>query len=401
MSELTRKMGLISLVFSGFGAFAAMAWAGHEPSAVEPVSKPTIHVPAKPASDASPKPLASPKPKVAKKPAATASIPSTSSHSAASKADWPKPAIFDSALVSRASNIVYVRHARAESVYTTYDIYSPTQPQRQLWPVVVYVHGGFWRGGSKEGVGHKPAWFVDKGFLFVSVNYRLSIAKPGDSARFAHNVKHPSHAQDIALALADLRKRLAGYGGDSSAVFLIGHSAGGHLASLVALNPRFLNDVAFARENLRGVIALDPGVIDLPWAYAHASPQIQAGYRNAFGNNAAHNLDASPLAHVAPNRRYPPFMLVHVRDYSYNQGRTLADHLQVARSHATLLFEPNKNHGTLDTDFARPDDTLGVALAEQVTTWMAGQLSGWTPRLRGTPQTDDRSAGVSTRTQMR
>lgn len=303
---------------------------------------------------------------------------------------------FDTSRIALTANIVYARHPRAESLYTTYDIYTPATPQKQLWPVVVYIHGGFWKSGSKGTVGHKPNWFIENGFIFVSVNYRLSIDKPGDSARFAHNVKHPKHTEDIALALADLRKRIGAFGGDSAAVFLMGHSAGGHLASLVALNPRFLDDVGFSRENLRGIVALDPGIIDMPWAYAHASPVAKANYRNAFGEKAAFNLDASPLAHASPNRRHPPFMLVHVRDYSYQQGLKLAHHLQIAQSHASLIFEPRKDHGALDTDFAAPGDEVGMNLAEAVTRWMASHLAQWIPPLRPAHQNDARSAAVST-----
>ena len=51
------------------------------------------------------------------------------------------------------------------------DVYAPADGKDH--PVLVWIHGGGWRQGDKSGVQHKPQAFVDKGFVFVSVNYRF------------------------------------------------------------------------------------------------------------------------------------------------------------------------------------------------------------------------------------
>ena len=67
----------------------------------------------------------------------------------------------------------------------------------QQVPVVVYVHGGGWRTGDKARVGDKATFFNDLGYVFVSVNYRLS-----DPPRSPGRPVHPAHADDVGAAIA-------------------------------------------------------------------------------------------------------------------------------------------------------------------------------------------------------
>jgi arylformamidase len=282
---------------------------------------------------------------------------------------------FDSLNVK--SNLLYVRHPRAESLYTTLDIYTPPRIHQQKLPVVVYVHGGWWRSGSKGDVGCKPNWFVDHGFLFASVNYRLSKARPGDSSRFAHNVKHPAHVQDLASALGYLHREVGRYGGDSTAFFLLGHSAGGHLAALVALHGNYLESAGFPREALRGVAVLDPGLLDFPYAWAKGSDTVRARYTNAFNVWSEANVDASPIAQIRIGQKYPPFFLAHVRDYSYRQGRALVERLHQVGGRSVISLIPEKTHMTLDQDLGCPEDGVGKNLAQRMSDWMSSQLDDW------------------------
>src|SRR4051812_10277421 len=62
-------------------------------------------------------------------------------------------------------------YAEPKSERRTLDVYAPADGQNH--PVVVWVHGGGWKAGDKKGVGLKPQAFADKGFVFVSINYRF------------------------------------------------------------------------------------------------------------------------------------------------------------------------------------------------------------------------------------
>ncbi|OAI57299.1 lipase [Verrucomicrobiaceae bacterium SCGC AG-212-N21] len=89
-------------------------------------------------------------------------------------------------------------------------------------PLLVYVHGGAWRGGSKE---NPPILALrEHGFAIASVDYRLSPEAP-----------FPAQVHDIKAAIRFLRAKAADYGYDATRVGILGSSAGGHLAALVGV----------------------------------------------------------------------------------------------------------------------------------------------------------------------
>ncbi|MDY0011373.1 MAG: alpha/beta hydrolase [Rhodocyclaceae bacterium] len=126
-----------------------------------------------------------------------------------------------------------------------YDVYLPAQAQAA--PIILMVHGGAWRFGSKSRGGvveHKVARWVAQGFILVSTDYRLlPEAAPAEQAR------------DVARALATVRARAAGWGGDPDRVVLMGHSAGAHLVALLAASPRTSPGVV-------GTVLLDSAALD-------------------------------------------------------------------------------------------------------------------------------------------
>ena len=96
------------------------------------------------------------------------------------------------------------------------DLYLPTNAQQA--PVLLMVHGGSWRLGDKGAaavVDNKVKRWLPKGFIFVSINYRLlPAAAPLEQA------------DDVARALAFVQQQASGWGGDPRKIILIGHSAG-------------------------------------------------------------------------------------------------------------------------------------------------------------------------------
>ena len=112
-------------------------------------------------------------------------------------------------------------YADTKNERQTLDVYAPAAGQKL--PVVVWIHGGGWQRGDKSEVQQKPQAFVDKGFVFVAINYRLL---PDVT------IKHM--AQDVAKAIRWVHDHAKDYGGDPDTVFVMGHSAGAQLAALVA-----------------------------------------------------------------------------------------------------------------------------------------------------------------------
>lgn len=124
------------------------------------------------------------------------------------------------------------------------DVHAP--PNASHAPVLVMVHGGGWRAGDKDSAGvvaEKVAYWVPKGYVFVSVDYRL-LPEAGPAEQ----------AADVAAALAFVRQNAARWGGDPARIVAIGHSAGAHLVALVtARDPK----------SVAGVIVLDSAALDL------------------------------------------------------------------------------------------------------------------------------------------
>ena len=185
---------------------------------------------------APPSPSASPT-SGAPRPAATVARPITAS---------PTPGDFQ-----KASNITYAHIAGVDPNLLSLDVYY-TDPTGAKRPVMIYVHGGGWIGGDKAHVGAKPEFFTQAGYVFVSVNYRLS-----------PQAKFPAHVQDVASAILWAMKTIAQYGGDPNQIYLMGHSAGGQLVTLVATDEQYLKADGAGLSLIKGVISLDTAAYDI------------------------------------------------------------------------------------------------------------------------------------------
>ena len=144
-------------------------------------------------------------------------------------------------------DIPYLQEAGVAPNLLSLDIYTPAS--YGAYPVIVMVHGGSWRSGDKdtsEVSGTKSQFFTNNGFVFVSINYRLSPV-----------VIYPEQVEDVAAALAWVYQHISGYGGDPGQLYVMGHSAGGQLAALVATDQRYLAIYDMKPGDLSGVILLD------------------------------------------------------------------------------------------------------------------------------------------------
>jgi len=205
------------------------------------------------------------------------------------------------------------------------DVFTPKG--REKAPVVMFVHGGTWMFGDKNffglyrGVGR---FLARSGFTTMVPNYRLSPF-----------VKHPEHARDVARAYAWTWRNAERFGGDPSRIILMGHSAGGHLVSLLATDRTYLEADELklddtARKAIKGVVGVC-GVYRVPApdefkemaktianAYVGESrfnpALVTAGqfanpFPYIFGKDRNVQEAASPLTHV--RKGLPPFLLMN------------------------------------------------------------------------------------------
>ena len=124
------------------------------------------------------------------------------------------------------------------------DVWRPVD-QRGALPVVVFFYGGAWQTGRRGDYPFVAADLSRRGFVVVVPDYRLY-----PEAGF------PVFVQDAAAAVAQVRKLAPGWGGDPARIVLMGHSAGAHIAALLALDPAWLAAAGDSRDRLAGLVGI-------------------------------------------------------------------------------------------------------------------------------------------------
>jgi acetyl esterase/lipase len=230
-------------------------------------------------------------------------------------------------------------------------------------PVVVYVHGGGWRRGDKQAVGEKATFFNDLGYVFVSVNYRLS-APPGEPDRPIH----PAHSDDVGAAIAWVEANIEDHGGNGEHLALIGHSAGAHLVALVGLDDHYVDKAGGDPSAIECVISNDAGAYDL-LARRENGPLASRLVANAFGTDEAILRDASPITHADDGDNDPPDFLVVRRGSIARQGgqERFADALQRAGGDVTILDATTYTHGEVNQMIGVDGDTVMTPPIEEFT----------------------------------
>jgi acetyl esterase/lipase len=141
----------------------------------------------------------------------------------------------------------FVYRAGSENPKHRLDLFTPRGVAD--FPTAVFIHGGFWRNQDKRY--YRP-------ILGLYWNVGLALARRGVAVAVINYRLHPDASideqiDDVRFALDWVRANIRQHGGDAEHLYLIGHSAGGHLASLVG---------ADAPSGVRGVIALSP-ILDI------------------------------------------------------------------------------------------------------------------------------------------
>lgn len=243
------------------------------------------------------------------------------------------------------------------------DIYAPADAKNL--PVVFWIHGGGWQTGDKTSVQHKPQAFVDRGFVFVSTNYRL-----------LPKVEMETIFRDVAKSLGWVHKHIAEYGGDPNRIFVMGHSAGAQLAALVSIDDRYLKAEGVPFSALVGCVPVDGDTYDVPAIIetaetrrrVHGQPQAKVGHREKFGVTPEKHRDYSAVTHVAAGKGIPPFLVLYVADHPDNtaQAQRLGAVLKEAGIPVTLFAGQETNHNRLNNNLGLPDDPATKALWEFV-----------------------------------
>ncbi|MGE0609236.1 MAG: alpha/beta hydrolase [Pirellulales bacterium] len=252
----------------------------------------------------------------------------------------------------RTADIPYLEKGHERQVL---DIYSPEKGTGEKRPVMFWIHGGGWQAGDKSDVGLKPKVLVDRGFVFVSTNYRL-----------LPSVEMDVLTRDVAAALGWVHKNIAKHGGDPTRIFVGGHSAGAQLAALLCTDGRYLKEQGVPMDVLKGCVPVDGDTYDIPKIIMTAEHRqtlyggkmFTFGHRQKFGNDPEKHVDFSAVTHVAPGKSIPPFLLLYFpgNPDTAAQARRLETVLKEANIPATSYGKQDSNHGRLNDDLGQPDD---------------------------------------------
>jgi acetyl esterase/lipase len=187
------------------------------------------------------------------------------------------------------------------------DIFLPRNPGPH--PLIVYVHGGAWRAGTKQDM--PLGSLIEEGFAVASVDYRLSTVAP-----------FPAQMHDIKAAIRYLRAHAAEYGFDAKRFAVAGSSAGGHLAALTGVsngNAELEGKLGAHRDQSSYVQAIMSffGASNLQTILGQSTehglsvrvPALQLLLGGQPDEKPALAKLASPVAHV--DAHVPPLLLIH------------------------------------------------------------------------------------------
>ncbi len=234
--------------------------------------------------------------------------------------------------------------AYGEHALQAFDVYSPKHAHNA--PVIFMVHGGAWKTGDKSSravVKHKVKRWVNNGFIFISVNYRLLPDTPV-----------LSQYGDIVSALQFAQKNAASWGGSASQFILMGHSAGAHLVSLLSASQH--NTSSSPSLDWLGTIAIDSAVYDVTTLMR--SNRVKRIYTRAFGQQPRYWSAVSPYDFL--KQKIPPFLAIYSSQRKDN-----------ARSQVTSFIEKAQGYGA-------QAQTLAVDLSHRGTNAALGKNNAYT-----------------------
>lgn len=218
------------------------------------------------------------------------------------------------------------------------DLYLPEKANAPL-PLIVWIHGGAWRKGSKNGCPALP--FLEKGYAVASINYR-----------FSQHAVFPAQIEDCKAAIRWLRASAGKYNLDGKHIGVWGASAGGHLVALLGTTgdvKELEGKGGHADQSSRVQAVVDwYGPTDLRLSKGADDPK--SPYAELLGGPVAKNqaqaAKASPVTYVTKDD--PPFLIMHGdQDHSVppRQGELLVEALHKVGVEATLVIIKDAGHG--------------------------------------------------------
>lgn len=273
----------------------------------------------------------------------------------------------------------------ADPKYQVSDLYLPAG--KKNFPMLFFIHGGGWRAGDKvyDGLDHIVNICYDLGMGVMSINYRMG-----------KNIDYKTEMRDTAMAFAWLYKNGAQYGADPNTIFVMGGSAGAHMAALFGADPRYLQEQGLSPKNIKGVM-LSSGLYDMGSVFTlggasgnfasttaaehNSSLGMPAGnIREFFGNDYNQLREAGAAAYIGQEGKdTPPYLIAYTDDDIFSLAQQATGFYSLFLQHhlpAVLVEQPGRTHPTktsgINEKMKGADDVLGPAMKSFMQSVLAG-----------------------------
>ena len=236
------------------------------------------------------------------------------------------------------SNISYLKSSKAlvES-FPELNVFKTRKSKNN--PVVIFIHGGSWNEGNKKIYGFLGRNFAKKGIVTVIPNYTLS---PDGS--------YDTMAKEVAAAIKWTYENIEKYNGNPDQIFLMGHSAGGHLIALVGTNPKYLENTNL----IKGIILNDAAGLDMNSFLEKYPPTKNRNYDVTWTKNPEKWKDASPIYFLS-EKTPPIFMITGTKTYPsiISQNKDFVEKLNTYQPSVKINYQ-SKKHIPMMSQFIFP-----------------------------------------------
>jgi len=171
-------------------------------------------------------------------------------------------------------------------------------------PILIFVHGGYWNSGRKGTYDLLGRNFARKGVITVIPDYTLS-----------PNASYDEMTAEIASVIKWVQFNSKQYKGNPKQIFVTGHSAGGHLAALAVMNPKY----GIETSAISGIILNDAAGLNMKDYLEKNPPTAAYDYLATWTNNPENWKAASPIYFI--DKTTPPF-LIYVGEQTYGSIKT-------------------------------------------------------------------------------
>jgi acetyl esterase/lipase len=230
------------------------------------------------------------------------------------------------------------------------DLYLPHAKRNE--PLLIFIHGGAWIGGDKSMYSTLAESFANEGVAVALVNYRLSTDP---------HVQNPKPVEDAALAFKYLVSESHEYGYLPTKIFVSGHSAGAHIAGMMATG-QFLQDVGISASKApAGFIGLE-GIYDVP-LLDKTFPSYQDWFlTKAFGGKENWVKGSPTLRPVVLKSPWLVVQSTEDRLVDVAQASGFVNHLKQAGVQVELWEKPDGDHGAVVQSLINPDNAVRLKI---------------------------------------